>query len=146
MKSKGVIAAIVVKAAVNMIKNAFLSLALRLVIRFSFLLLSSVIIIWSSTPVPTAAIIPAIAARSIVQCIREATPSMIRTSLKEVRSIGITILKSLYRTNMTKLTTTIAKIIAKIAVFMKDSPSVGLIISILTISSFVGSAPDSSIA
>ena len=74
-------------------KNAFL---IRDLTMFFLSLLSrlastsSVITIWSSTPVPIDAIIPAIAAKSKFQCVIEANPRIIINSDKLVITIGTT--------------------------------------------------------
>ena len=57
--------------------------------------------IWSSTPVPTDAIKPAIAAKSMFQCIIEAIPKMIIISESVVIRIGIAKKALLYLRNTT---------------------------------------------
>ena len=78
----------------NIIKNALL--ILFFVTAYSNceepLLISSVIIIWSSTDIPILAIIPAILGMSNVQCIAAATPITINISVTLVRSINEEIL------------------------------------------------------
>ena len=87
--------------------NAFLTfiwvlVLLCLVFSSSWCNTSSVMMIWSSTPVPTDAIKPAIAARSIFQWIIEATPKIIIISEIVVIKIGIAknaLLYLMYTTN-----------------------------------------------
>ena len=92
--ASGNIAAIKVPADAKIMNNAFFTfiwvlVLLCLVFSSSWCNTSSVIMIWSSTPVPTDAIKPAMAARSIFQWIIEATPKMIIISDKVVIKIGI---------------------------------------------------------
>ena len=119
--ARGNIAATKVAAEANIMKNALLILNLSavavLLVATPFFSTSSVIIIWSSTPVPMAARIPAIAGRSIVQCITEATPRMSTSSAKLVIIIGITSIGVLYRMNTITAITRSASIPAMSAPF-----------------------------
>lgn len=66
------------------------------------------IIIWSSTPVPIAAKIPAIVAKSIFQCIIEAVPNIRRSSARVVNIMGNTKIGVLYLRYTTNETINIA--------------------------------------
>ena len=105
--ASGNIAAINVPADAKIMNNAFLTfiwvlVLLCLVFSSSWCNTSSVMMIWSSTPVPTDAIKPAIAARSMFQWIMEATPKIIIISEIVVIKIGIAknaLLYLMYTTN-----------------------------------------------
>jgi len=86
---KGNIATKVVKYAAIIINEAFFIRSFQLkAIELSPLIVSSVRTIKWSTPVPTAMIIPAIAARSRFQPINDATPKIITTCEMVVINIG----------------------------------------------------------
>ena len=101
--------------------------------------------IWWSTPVPTAMMIPAIAARSRSHPTSTANPSMSVISDIMVNMIGSVIFIVLYRSVMSAPTPMIAVIPASIAFVRNPSPSDGLIVSTFTTLSCTGSDPVMSI-
>lgn len=112
--ARGSIAAIKVPADAKMMNNAFFTficvlVLLCLVSSLSWCNTSSVMMIWSSTPVPTDAIKPAIAARSIFQWIIDAIPRIIITSDNVVIKIGTARIAFLYLMNTTAAMPKIAK-------------------------------------
>ena len=123
--NSGNIAATVVAYAIKIIKNAFLILFFQFPADCDFERTSSVITIWSSTPVPTDAIIPAIAAKSKLYLNNAESPNIRYISDKTTSTIGIAIFNFLYLIKITKPTASAAKIPTRIALFRKDFPNVG---------------------
>ncbi len=98
--------------------------------------------IWSSTPVPMAASIPAIAARSMFQWVTDATPRMSISSAILVTIIGITSKGDLYLMKTITAITRSANSPAIRAPFLNWLPSSADTASIPTIETFTGRAPD----
>jgi len=91
----GIMAAIMVNADPKMILNARLIFCFQLRNSVSLRSASSVMMIWSSTPVPTAAMIPAMLARSRFQLMSAATPRVMSISLLTMIMMGNAILSFL---------------------------------------------------
>ena len=84
----GIIAAIMVAAAPKMMPNARLIFCFQFKYSVSFRSASSVMMIWSSTPVPTAATSPAMLAKSMFHPMSAAMPSVMNISLLTMIMMG----------------------------------------------------------
>src|SRR3989344_5647650 len=107
VQNRGIMATTIVEKAAKITNKALLILSLMLL--WPRLVDSARIIIWSLTPVPIPAIIPAMLGASRFQPIRAATPRVMKASENIVRITDRVILIFLYLMNMIK--ETIAKTI-----------------------------------
>ena len=103
---------------------------------------SSKIIIWESTPVPMAAMIPAMAGRSRFLANRAETPRMMRTSERLVSKTARESFMFLYLIRTTIPTARIAASPARKIVFMNSLPRSGLIVSSFSICNLKGRDPE----
>ncbi len=103
---------------------------------------SSRMIIWESTPVPIAAMIPAMAGRSRFLANRAETPRIIKTSERLVSKTAKESFMFLYLTKTTIPTARIAARPARKIVLMNSFPRSGLIVSSFSIWSLKGKDPE----